>query len=198
MKGHRPLVHQLTLGGAAICSLFAGHMVQYQLLVPDPVVRSTLLDHTGHSYLPWALPAAIAVGVLAAGAAAVLAYAQELRCGKPLPSPVSSGFRIATGQVGAFLLLETAERMAAGAPLDNLGWRALLVSTGVQLLGAGVATLALVLIGSIAAGIARIPGSRLPRRDSEVGFGLPPNLDVKGPFWAKPFAPRGPPQLFTA
>lgn len=190
----KPSAHTLMLAAAGFCSLWAGHEVQYQLLVPDEAIRSRVLEKTGHGYLPWALPAAIVVGLLAVSAAAALGYARERRSGKSMPSPLGSGLKIAGAQVGAFLLLETAERMVAGAPLNHLGWRALVISTGVQVLGAILATLVLLVIGTLGAALAQLAGPKLPRRAAELVFPLP-TVQCRSTLWARPFVPRGPPPL---
>ncbi|HEX2259151.1 MAG TPA: hypothetical protein VHJ40_05340 [Actinomycetota bacterium] len=197
MPRPKPSVHTLMLAAAGICSLWAGHIVQYQLLVPDEELRIRFLEKTGHGYLPWALPVAIMAGLFAAAAAAALGYARERRSGNPLPSPLSSGLKVAGAQVGGFLALETAERMVAGAHLDSLGWRALILSTGVQVLGAAVATLVLLVIGTLGAALTPLPGSKLPRRAAEWMPQAPTALHCRSTLWTRPFAPRGPPQVLT-
>ena len=198
MPRSKPSIHTLALASAGICSLWAAHIVQYRLLVPDESVRSRFLENTGHGYLPWALPAAIVAGLIGAAAAVTLGYARERRAVNPLPSPLRSGLKVAGAQVSAFLVLESAERMVAGAHLDNLGWRALIFSTGVQVLGATLATLVLLVISALGAALGgQLPGSKLPRRAAEWMPLAPPTLHCRSTLWARPFAPRGPPQVIT-
>jgi hypothetical protein len=197
MPGHKLTVNTLMLAAAAICSLFAAHVVQYQLLVPDATARSKLLEQTGHGYLPWALRGAMVLGLLAAVSAGVLGYVRERGKARCNPSPLRYGLKLAGVQVGGFLALESVERIVAGAPADRIVWRALAITAGVQLLGAILATLVLVLIGSVGAAFARIPGSKLPPLVPDVVFGAPGIVEYNNTLWARPFTARGPPLLPT-
>jgi hypothetical protein len=105
--------------------------------------------------------------------------------------------RAGTIQIGAFLALETVERMVAGAALDHLAGRALLASVLVQAAGAALATLALMLVEGLASLVACPPGSKMPRRAGEIRVRIPGLLKVRAAFCASPSSPRGPPQLFS-
>jgi hypothetical protein len=180
--------------GAALSSLFAAHLVQYQLLAPDVDERNILLSQTGHTYLPWALRASIVAGVLAAGVAALLGYSYGRHGHRNSRSAFRFGLRTGSMQIGAFLLLETVERMVAEAPFDHLTGRALLMSVLVQATGAALATLALMLVESLAAIVASVPGSKTPRRTRELRVRVPSLLLVRGAFCPGPSSPRAPPQ----
>jgi hypothetical protein len=198
MPNRRSVARALALSGAAICSLFAGHLVQYQILAPDFATRSRLLTFTGHGYLAWAVPLAVLLGLVASLVAAGLGYTAERRGYRNPASPVRSGFYAGIGQVLAFVILETFERVAAGAPLTSVTARALLLGIALQVVCAALATLLLSLITSAGGAVAQLASSSLPTLAPFDQVRLPrtklAHTEPQNP--ATP--PRGPPHLLIA
>ncbi|MEX2459223.1 MAG: hypothetical protein WD770_09585, partial [Actinomycetota bacterium] len=94
--------------------LFAGHALDYLLSVPDPSRRHAVLHATGHAYLPDALVAAGAAGVVGLLAALVFGFRRGRAGGAGLGWR-RSALRLAVLQTAAFVALEVSERLVAGA-----------------------------------------------------------------------------------
>jgi hypothetical protein len=147
----------------AAAGLFAGHGVDYLLSVPDPSRRHAVLHATGHAYLPDALVAAAAAGVVGLLAALVFGFRRGRNGGGSL-GWTASAIRLAAMQAVAFVALEVTERLVAGAPLGPAFVRilvlGLLLQLGVAAAGAG----ALVLLERAGAAAGRASAvRRLPR-----------------------------------
>src|SRR5207248_11604217 len=66
MRTRARVLRAAVLGGAAMLGLAGAHVLDYLLLYRNPVVRSGLLQQTGHAYFGKAFEFAIASAVLAA------------------------------------------------------------------------------------------------------------------------------------
>ena len=182
--------------GSAVCALMAGHLVQYQLLTPVWSERTQLLQSTGHSYLPWALHMAAFLGLAAVGATSVLGVRRGRSQLLPF-KPLHSVFKVAAFQVGCFLLLETMERVLAGAPLDHLTTRVLLISSGIQVAFAALSVLCLMVVDALASAIVRIASSK---RHPQPRHEWIPLLSTPHPSqapYASNLCPRGPPTFLS-
>src|SRR6266540_7278135 len=106
----------------AVAGLFAGHVLVYRIVAPGALQRALLLAGTGHGYLP----AAVAVGIVAAAVAGLAVFGAAFRRGRRgAPRPQRHGLIPALvvpaiAQACAFLVLETLERALAGAPMGGL------------------------------------------------------------------------------
>ena len=138
----------LLLGAVAATGLLAGHWLAYVVALPAPRVRGELLSATGHGYWSLAVKVAVALGLL--GIAAVVA--DHLRRGLADRPERGERFsflltRLGTIQILAFLVMETMERLVAGAPVAGMLHDHLLVlGLAFQVLTACVGALVLLLM----------------------------------------------------
>jgi hypothetical protein len=119
MYGHRrpPLS---TLVTAAAFGAVAGHTLTYMVAIPDPVSRQLFLASTGHGYLPAVVPAALILGIFAALSTVIRHLGGDR---EDTVERWTWGRTIETLgllQCGIFLIQETVERVAIGAPLGTL------------------------------------------------------------------------------
>jgi hypothetical protein len=122
---------------AAVGGVLLGHWLTYRIVAPLDHARDALLDRTGHGYLAFANDAALVLAL--GGLAAIFLGRLVSRRAEPLP-PGALVARLVAFQAGAFVAMETAERLTAGSsPVE-------LVHHG--LLPAGVAVQALVALGT--------------------------------------------------
>jgi hypothetical protein len=98
----------------AFFGVFVGHAITYVVLAGNLVVRSTMLDATGHGYLPVTVHATLALAVVG------LAGVFLAQLGAPRATCSRLTTRVATFQVLVFAAIEVAERAAARAPLHDL------------------------------------------------------------------------------
>lgn len=133
--------------GLASVGLIGAHAVAYAIAVGDAVHRTTLLEATGHAYLPGATAAAAVLGVLAA----VGAVRVGRRNGPAAVAPLA--VRLAAVQCVAFVGLEAAERVVAGAPLADLAGPLLLIGLAVQAIAAVAAAAVAVLLERVGRGL---------------------------------------------
>ena len=137
-----------------VAGLGLAHVLKYVALVPDAPHRAHVLAATGHHYLPAALSA---VGFLAsvAVAAVFLRGFGVGRGGKFEPAAGPDWVRLLpVAQALAFVVVEVAERFAAGASLADLG--------PVLILGLPLQVLAGLAGGWVLGAVARA-GARLAR-----------------------------------
>lgn len=109
----RSAVLSLALGGVVL-----GHAITYGLLVPDTHARAGALAATGHGYLA-ALERVGLTAVLIALAATFLGRLAR-RDGSDAPGLGAILGRVTAFQLTAFAALEVAERLGAGASLQDL------------------------------------------------------------------------------
>jgi hypothetical protein len=125
----RPSIRSGAVFGVAFGGLLSGHALAYTALTPDPTARAAMLASTGHGYLH----GADGVAIVAALAGLAVAFLGRLTGGRDdRPSARSFAGRLVAFQVIAFVVLEVAERLGAGAPLGDLA-RALPVGIAVQI-----------------------------------------------------------------
>jgi hypothetical protein len=118
------------VAGFAVAGLVLGHVLSYVIAVPDPYHRDLLLQRTGHDYLPALGQAAL---MLFLAAVAMLVFRTSWRRARDEGRSASLASQLALVQVGAFMTLEVAERLLAGADLRDLGQgNVLLVGLGAQ------------------------------------------------------------------
>jgi hypothetical protein len=101
----------------AFFGVFVGHALTYIALARNPVVRSTMLQATGHSYLPVTVHAALALAVVGLAGIFLAGLGRDTDAG---PSRAGLIGRVSTFQVLTFAAIEVAERIAAHAPLHDL------------------------------------------------------------------------------
>jgi hypothetical protein len=103
--------------GVAAGGVLAGHRLTYLLVSPDPVVRTALLDRTGHAYLSFAGELA---SVAAIAGLAMLVLGRLARRDGPPPRVAELFTRLAVFQLLAFVSMEVIERVASAAGLGDL------------------------------------------------------------------------------
>jgi hypothetical protein len=178
----RPGTRPLTVLGLALGGVVAGHALTYLVIRPDARQRTDLLAATGHSYLH-----PVAGVLLTCAAVALVAFViGRLIEGRSSSRRLSRD--LVTLQVAAFVGMEIAERVAAGAPLSDLA-RILPLGIAIQVviaiaIGALLHRLARGLESAIAAVTAR---PRFDRSAAEAltvpsfaWSGSPPILAAKG------------------
>jgi hypothetical protein len=106
----------------AALGLVLGHWLTYELEVSDAHARAEVLSSTGHAYLG---PLSQFAVVAAIAALAALFLGRLVRPG-PRRSLPRTFAMLATFQVIAFVAMEVAERVAAGAPVGHLAQTAIL------------------------------------------------------------------------
>ena len=105
---------------AAAAGLVGGHIIAYQLSAPAAPIRQLLLAQTGHSYLPRAIAAAMALAAAAAVGAVFRGAIRGWRGAVDHFSFLATFRRLAVAQTVGFVILEVMERKAAGATLSGL------------------------------------------------------------------------------
>lgn len=154
----RPRTLPLSATSAATAAgVLLAHWIAYLLAFPDAGTRAAVLAHAGHGY--WSLAVKGVVPLAAAGLAVVLSRAFLEQ--DPADSRITwlerwsaLTARLAALQVGAFLVLEVAERAVAGMGGRSLfAGSVLALGLALQVLVAGVAALALLCLARTAARI---------------------------------------------
>lgn len=149
----------LTVLGLGAAGLIGGHALGYAIAVPDDVHRTTLLDATGHGYLPSASRLAVIFGIAAVIAGIVSGAMHRGSRGWPSWSAVAA--RIGVLQCAGFVVLEGAERMMASAPMSTLSTGVLVVGMLSQLVVALAVALLVVGVRRLGAAIgARVTSAR--------------------------------------
>lgn len=121
----------------AACGLLAAHWLDYVLVVPDAQHRHDLLFRTGHGYLPSVVGVVIAAGLVAAIASTALGLTGSARRKRSLRADV---LLLALAQTGAFVALESVERILSRLANDGRFFIVIAVGTALQLLTASAAT----------------------------------------------------------
>ena len=109
------------IAALALSGVAAGHAVAYYLAVPGAAQRNALLAQSGHSY--WNIAVTVAVLLELAGVFTVAV--RHFRAGRAGTSSLRLRFpqlawRMAAMQVGAFGVLEVAERARSGVPVAEM------------------------------------------------------------------------------
>jgi hypothetical protein len=128
------------VAGVAAGGVLLGHWLTYRIVSPHEQARSALLASGGHGYLAFLneLGTILAVGVLAA-----LVLGRLTDPGRPVRV---GGWLVGLAwvQVVAFTAMEVLERLASGAPLDELMHGGLLLAgVAIQLAVAAVGAFAI-------------------------------------------------------
>ena len=113
----RPAARSAHLLGLALGGVLAGHELTYGILEPSSHARRAVALATGHAYLEVANRLVLSLAV-AAVAATVLA--RLLRGAETERGVAWLALRLVPIQVLAFVAMEVAERLVAGAPLHDL------------------------------------------------------------------------------
>ena len=103
--------------GVAAGGVLLGHWAAYALASPNTGARRVLLARTGHAYLGLADQVALALTIVAFAA---IFLRRLTRPGGDLIRTPALFMRLASFQVAAFLAMEVAERLSAGAPVAEL------------------------------------------------------------------------------
>ena len=190
MKG---MIGRLSFTGLAVAGVVLGHALAYGIAVGGADLRHTLLAKTGHGYWMTAVAAAIVLGLVATAA----------RIGRLLLPGRETGdlgarfvARLATTQVGLFLLLETGERLTVGASVTHFfGDHLLTLGVALQVGTALLVSVLLRLVGRAAVVVAaalRRPPLASPTRTH---LRPPAFLRPARPLLAGARTARGPPSL---
>lgn len=100
----------------AVAGVLVGHGLTYVVLQPDGHARAGLLARTGHAFMHLVDGPALLLALVAASWLFLSRLTR--RVGEPgIPARFAG---LATFQVTAFVAMEVAERLAAGAPLADL------------------------------------------------------------------------------
>ncbi len=144
------------LAGVALSGVVLGHWLTYLFAIPEPHVRAEILAASGHSYWLLAIKCAVVLGLTALGTVFLRHLGGALRREHRGPERFSSVVvRLSVLQVVAFMAMEIAERLAAGAPVAEMFQHHLLfLGLAVQVLVAFAGALVLLWFGRAAA---RIP-----------------------------------------
>jgi len=111
----------LLLGGLAATGVVAAHLIAYLVAVPDPHHRELVLEATGHGN--WSIVSAVALGALVVG---LLRFAVRDLGGEGhdaaarTPPFWAISLRLASLQVGGFVVLEMLERIGARESIVGL------------------------------------------------------------------------------
>ncbi|HYH27897.1 MAG TPA: hypothetical protein VEA19_03855 [Actinomycetota bacterium] len=178
------------IAGFAIVGSLAGHALAYAVAIRDPAHRSAHLWNSGHGY--WR--AAVWLGWAVAFATIAWVFVKHVRGeGYTLREPVLRNAAVLTAlQATGFLVLETSERLATGAPLTGLlHHRLALVGILAQIVIALLGALFLRWLAGAAAKLAELlraarPSATVPLTGSarDVALTLPPlagAISVRGP-----------------
>jgi hypothetical protein len=127
-----------------------GHWLTYVIAVRDVRAREALLGLTGHGYWPAAAAAATVLG-LAEATRVILGHLAGVRRGRNRQTGPGLAARLALAQVAIYLVQETLERLAAGAPLSTLAQDHLLqLGILIQVLVAAASAILLAWLGRAA------------------------------------------------
>jgi hypothetical protein len=170
------------IAALALSGVVAGHAVAYYLAVPGAAQRHALLAQSGHSY--WNI--ALTVAVLAELAGVLVVATRHFRAGRAGTSSLRMGFpqlawRMAAMQVGAFGVLEIAERARSGVPIGEMFHNHLFpIGVVIQLLVAGAGALLLSWLARAAEAIGSLFGDRPASGQATADVWLPPRPDTPG------------------
>ena len=119
----------------AVAGLFAGHMIVYRIIAPDPLQRSVVAEGASHAYLPFALAIGLMLAMAAGAGTFRRGFQRATVQGTVQRRPGFAGTLLlpAVAQAAAFIALEVLERMLAGAPMGNLLGPLLPVGVALQL-----------------------------------------------------------------
>jgi hypothetical protein len=147
---------RLRLGALGAGGVALTHCVAYYLAIPDGHHRAEVLQSSGHGYWPLLMTIAIGLGVTAL-ASNVVGPDRGVRS--------VSFARLATLQGGAWIVLETTERLVSGHEISGLlGEPVVWIGLALQIVAAGIGA-ALVRAVALLAGTLR---GRRPRTDHDV------------------------------
>jgi hypothetical protein len=175
----RPVVW---IAALALSGVFAGHAVAYYLAVPGAGQRNALLAQSGHSY--WSI--AVTVTVLAELAGVLAVATRHFRAGRAGTSSLRMSFpqlarRMAAMQVGAFGVLEVAERARSGVPIGEMFHNHLFpIGVVIQLLVACAGALLLSCLARAAEAIGSLFCGEPAAGQATSGVRLPPRPDTPG------------------
>lgn len=188
-------VRWVILVQAAATALIAGHALDYWIVVPDSGHRRAMLDLTGHGYLStWSSVAAI-LGV-AAVMASIGSGILRRACGSNAPTWRAIALRLAAIQCSGFLVMETAERLASGAPLATLTGQLIVAGLVTQVAVALATAAALLILESAGAAISAILADRFARSRPPIVLGREPDhVVLRDRFSASSLRSRAPPLL---
>jgi len=183
------------VAGIAAGGVTLGHVLGYMISVPQAAARHALLVETGHAYAPTAGFFAGAVAILACATALGIGLARGMGHERGAPTVRWAMTRTAFLQAVAFILLESAERILAGAPLGALIGVHLGVGLLVQIAVGAAAGFVLVALDRAGEVIARaIPRARArARRVLELDIQADHTMRSRWLDSARPI--RGPPVL---
>ena len=181
----RPLV---ALALAAL-GLAVGHAVTYLVLIPNATERALVLQRTGHAYLSAFTQAATVLGAI--GAAAVVLGSVGRR-GRGVTAEPATFRRLASLQVGAFVWMEVAERVASHAGFGGLFRADLALGVVVQVVIAAALGALIARLRRVAAAILVEPSCVRPPRPVAPVDGVVPRRRAIAPARFAP-PPRAPP-----
>src|SRR2546421_7785816 len=177
MRTRARVLRAAVLGGAAMLRLAGAHVLDYLLLYRNPVVRSGLLQQTGHAYFGKAFEFAIASAVLAAIGSFAFGILRAHHQAERRSVWRSAGM-LALIQSGGFVALEAGERIVVNAHAGQL-LKVTLVGVVLQVIVATVTAFVLSLIERAGNFVARAVAGKPPV--PRVGAAIVRPLDVIRP-----------------
>jgi hypothetical protein len=164
MREHRE-TRSLPVFSSAVLGLVVGHGLAYLIAIPDARRRASVLQNTGHAYLPLLVEIGLILAVAGAAGLVMRALTSRGRIHEHLFARTAG--RLGALQAAAFVVLEILERLLTHMPLNELVSDHLLaigvvVQLGVALIGA----LVLVAMARSAARLASVSIAPRIRRPS--------------------------------
>jgi hypothetical protein len=180
----------LLLVCAAATGLVGAHVLDYRFTFPNSALRRAVLDHTGHGYLREAFVVAATAAVLGLAGSVIVGYRR-----RAIIEWRSFALRLASVQVAGFVLLEVAERIAAGVNPWQLVGRVGLIGVALQVVVACFAAVLLAAIGGVAGVVGDVFEKRPDARPVSAVSRFIPLLDGHAPrlLYAGTQGARGPP-----
>src|SRR5437588_9286453 len=191
MRSRARVLRAAVLGSAAMLGLAGAHVLDYLLLYRNPVVRSGLLQQTGHAYFGKAFEFAIASAVLAAIGSFAFGM---LRAHHPAErrSMWRAAGMLALIQSGGFVALEAGERLVVNAHTGQL-LKVTLVGVVLQLIVATITAFVLSLIERAGRIIARALSATPALRRAVVVLSRPRDAIRPRLLFLTRASPRAPP-----
>src|SRR5437588_5734953 len=144
------------LAPVAVAGVVLGHSIGYVAAQPNARARAGLLRLTGHVYWNAAVAMALVAAVWALASHAVAEFRTHGRTAPATESLWHAGARLALLQVGAFTVMEAAERSTVHAPVSSMFVHHLFfVGVAVQVAVAAMLVQVLRFVGRVAVAVAR-------------------------------------------
>jgi hypothetical protein len=192
MRSQPRVLRAAILGGAAMLGLVGAHILDYVLLYRDPVLRTGLLQQTGHAYFGKAFEFAIASAILAAVGTFAFGVLRARDHHVERRSVWRAAGTLALIQSGGFVALEAAERIVVNAHVGQL-LKVTLLGVVLQVVVAAITAFVLSLIERAGILVARALAGKSPVRRAVVAFVRPRDVVRPRLLLLSRASPRAPP-----